>query len=65
VLKTLFAGLLREKNTAEWLLILLISPNEQGANLTQPSILRVESIDRDVITSQGIALKKGRQLMPK
>jgi hypothetical protein len=30
VLKALFAGLLWEKNTAGWLLILLISPNEQG-----------------------------------
>jgi hypothetical protein len=30
VLKVLFAGLLWEKNTAGWLLILLISPNEQG-----------------------------------
>jgi hypothetical protein len=33
VLKALFAGLLREKNTAGWLLILLISPNEQGVCL--------------------------------
>jgi hypothetical protein len=30
VLKALFAGLLWEKNTAGWLLILLISPNERG-----------------------------------
>jgi hypothetical protein len=30
VLKALFAGLLWEKNTARWLLILLISPNEHG-----------------------------------
>jgi hypothetical protein len=30
MLKALFAGLLRKKNTAEWLLILLINPNEQG-----------------------------------
>jgi hypothetical protein len=29
-LKVLFAGLLLEKNTAGWLLILLISSNEQG-----------------------------------
>jgi hypothetical protein len=31
-LKVLFAGLLWEKNTAGWLLILLISPNEQGGS---------------------------------
>jgi hypothetical protein len=31
MLKALFAGMLWEKNTVGWLLILLISPNEQGA----------------------------------
>jgi hypothetical protein len=30
MLKVLFAGLLWEKNTAGWLLIVLISPNKQG-----------------------------------
>jgi hypothetical protein len=33
VLKVLFAGLLGEKNTAEWLLIVLISPNEHDESM--------------------------------
>jgi hypothetical protein len=45
-LKVLFAGLLWEKNTAGWLLIPLISSNEQGVSDDILSIVKEGALTR-------------------